>query len=84
MTTTTKTPSATRRLVRNMLGTYRRLDTGESGGRNANATYSTLELNWARLRAALEAGGFEELDADPKLAARYATLERRHLVGRSS
>jgi hypothetical protein len=75
----------TARLVDNLAAMYYRRDRPmQLVGRNSAAGDQTLDANWRRLQAALEAGGFEELDADPRLAARYRRLERRHLLGEKS
>ena len=75
-----KSKSETRRLVESMTAMYRRLDSADSYGRNVTATFLALHAKWDRLQAALAAGGFEELDGDARLAARYARLERRHVL----
>jgi hypothetical protein len=74
--------TTTEKLTRNMLATYYRMDRGESSGRQS--TLDNLDWNWNRLKEALAAGGYEELDCNPKLAAKYAKLERRHLLGRAA
>jgi hypothetical protein len=71
----------TSRHLQALAGVYRRMDSGELTGRNAELTSSTLEHHWRELRAALEAGGFEYLDSHPRLAATWARVERRHLLG---
>lgn len=78
---TAQTQTKTRELVRAMTAMYRRVDTGANTGRNAGATFASLSAKWEKLQAELVAGGFEELDASPRLAASYARLERRHLLG---
>ena len=70
----------TRKSLTALAGMYYRLDTGQSGTRNHEATSRALDAHWNALRKALEDGGYEELDANPKLAAKYSKLERRHLL----
>lgn len=76
------TRSDTDRHLRALEGMFYRLDTGRSGLRNHEATSRALAAHWRDLRAALEAGGFEELDNNPALARRYSKIERRYLIGR--
>jgi hypothetical protein len=74
--------TTTEKLIRSIEAIYRRLDsqTGDYG-RNVTATFRTLGARWDQLADALEADGFEELDARPTLAARYARIERRRAFG---
>lgn len=71
--------SATERHIRAIEGIYYRRDRSLTTGRNAAATDDTLEWHWRNLAAALEAGGFEELDARDSLARRYSRIERRRV-----
>lgn len=72
----------TRRHLAALDGTYRRMDSGQLTGRNSDATSLNLDRHWTQLQDALDAGGYEMLDANPRLAAKYARVERRHLLGR--
>ena len=74
----------TQRLIDNLVASYRRLDSGQLQGRNSASSDATRAFNWRRLQDALTAGGYEELDANPRLADRYYRLERRHLLGRDA
>ena len=74
----------TRRHLTALDGIYRRMDGGQNTGRNAAATDSAVDMHWRELAAALDDGGFEELDSRPRLAAKYARLERRRYVGREA
>lgn len=71
----------TERLIETIEGFYYRIDNGQSGGRNASATDATLDWRWNQLREALEEGGFEELDGNDRLAAKYSKIERRRALG---
>lgn len=65
-----------------MAAIYRRIDGGQLTGRNGNLTAGSLATKWATIQRLLdECGGYEILDNDPKLAARFDKIEWRHLVG---
>ena len=81
MTNPTPTATAvtrTRRHLTALDGIYRRIDRGDTNGRNAASTATSIERHWLLLQAALEEGGYEDLDARPRLAAMYRRIERRH------
>jgi hypothetical protein len=73
--------SSTRTYLARMESIYRRVDGGQLTGRNSTSTDRTLDRNWRLLLAALENGGYEECDADERLAARWARIERRYRLG---
>lgn len=74
----------TREHLRALDGIYRRIDRGENTGRNSDATARAIDYHWNALAAALDDGGFEELDVRAGLAAKYARIERRHYTGQVS
>lgn len=73
--------TSTASLINKLESSYRRFDYGQLNGRNASSSDSTRDWNWRKLQAELVLGGYKELDATPRLAARYYRLERRHKLG---
>jgi len=67
------------RLLTNLEGSYRRLDSGQLTGRNSTASDDTREMNFQKLAALARTDEVcDALDADEKLARKWNRMERRH------